>query len=81
MSFGQVLSLKNSQGNIVGQSKQTEFFKSQIEVFDNDGNLLADMKKGVLNLTGDKWDCHIKGNVDRRLIIFLPAFMSEKQED
>lgn len=52
-----------------------------IEVVDNHNHTIADMKKGVLNLTGDKWDCRILGNIDRRLVIFLPAFMSEKQED
>jgi len=73
-----VYSILDEKGNVLGKSKSDMIIKNNIEIYDNDDNLIAKFHTPVFSL-GARWKCELKdNNIDKRLLIFIPAYISSK---
>lgn len=45
-----------------------------------EGKPVASFHKRVFTIS-DKWDVNITGNIDKRLIVFIPSFISSTQAE
>lgn len=75
-----IYSIKDANGNVIAKSKKIDFFTTDVDLYDNKGNHIASFHKKVFTLS-DKWDVNIKGDIDKRLIIFIPSFISSSQAE
>jgi uncharacterized protein YxjI len=75
-----VYSIKDANGNIIAKSKKLDFFTTFVDLYDMDGKQVASFSKKVFTLS-DKWDVNISGDIDKRLIIFIPSFISSAQAE
>ena len=69
-------SIKDASGAEVANSEKLDFLGSSITIDDLDGNTVAEMSKPAINLMGDNWTAEFSGDVDRRLLVFIPAYKS-----
>lgn len=73
-----VYSILDAQGNVLGKSKSDIIIKNNIDIYDNDDNLIATFHTPALSL-GDRWKGELKDNkIDKRILIFIPAYISSK---
>jgi uncharacterized protein YxjI len=73
-----VYSIKDSSGNVIAKSKKIDFFTTFVDLYDMGGKPVASFRKKVFTLS-DKWDINITGDIDKRLIVFIPSFISSSQ--
>ncbi|MCB0352635.1 MAG: hypothetical protein KDD64_03895 [Bdellovibrionales bacterium] len=67
-------SIEDANGVEIADSAKLDFLGSHVTVRDKEGAVVADMDRGLINLTGDKWTVNFSGNFDRRLLVFIPAY-------
>jgi uncharacterized protein YxjI len=76
-------SIKDASGKVIGKSDKLDFFTTNVDISDMSGGQIT-MSKAYLSI-GDSWEVNINSSIDKRLIIFIPAFISlaqsEKSED
>ena len=76
-------SIKDASGKVIGKSDKLDFFTTNVDISDMSGGQIK-MSKAYLSI-GDSWEVNINSSIDKRLIIFIPAFISlaqsEKSED
>ena len=80
-SIYSIYSIKNADGVIIAKSKKLDFFTTNVDIYDTNNKLLVKMHKRFITMFGDTWDVNILGNIDKRLIIFIPAFISSSQAE
>jgi uncharacterized protein YxjI len=71
-------SIKDASGSIVGKSSKLEFFTTDVDIEDNNGGGIS-LSKDYIEMFGDTWRVNINSDIDKRLIIFIPAFVSSAQ--
>lgn len=79
-SLHSIYSIKDANGNVIAKSKKIEFFVADVDIFDNSGKFVANFSQEGFTI-GDVWDVNIQGEIDRRLIIFIPSFISSAQSE
>jgi uncharacterized protein YxjI len=73
-----VYSILDAQGNVLGKSKSDIIIKNNIDIYDNNDNLIVTFHTPALSF-GERWKSEIKDNkIDKRLLIFIPAYISSK---
>lgn len=73
-----VYSIYDSSGKLIGKSKADMVIKNNVDIYDDADNLIATFHKPMVQF-GDRWSCSIKSdNIDKRLLIFVPAYLSSK---
>ena len=66
---------------VIAKSKKLDFFTSNVNIFDVSGKFVANFDQRAFTLS-DKWNCKIENTeIDKRLIIFIPSFVSAAQSD
>jgi len=75
-----VYSIKDANGNVIAKSKKIDFFTTFVDLYDMEGKPVASFRKKVFTLS-DKWDVNITGDIDKRLIVFIPSFISSAQAE
>jgi uncharacterized protein YxjI len=85
-SFGNLLegqnvySIFDSNNNLIGKSKADIIIKNNVEIYDADDKLVARFHKPAVQF-GARWSCEVvQSNIDKRLIIFIPAYISSKSK-
>lgn len=72
-----VYSILDAQGNVLGKSKSDMIIRNNIDIYDDD-NLITTFHTPALSL-GARWKCELKDNkIDKRILIFIPAYISSK---
>lgn len=79
-SWYSIYSIKNADGDVIAKSKKLDFWTTNVDIFDNDGNIIANFSQEAFTIS-DKWDVSITGKIDKRLIIFIPSFISSSQSE
>lgn len=79
-SIYSIYSIKDASGKVIGRSEKLDFFTTEIEILDNSGNLLVSLDKAFMSI-GDSWSVKTNGNLDNRIVVFIPAFVSAAQAD
>ena len=74
-------SILDAEGKEVASSEKLDFFGTEVTVKDQQGNLVAHLEKPMLNIGGDKWKVSFSGDVDRRLLVFIPAYKTAADND
>lgn len=77
-SIYSIYSIKDGSGRVIGKSEKLDFFTTEIEIVDNSGNTLVSLDKEFMSI-GDSWNVKANGNLDNRIIVFIPAFVSAAQ--
>jgi uncharacterized protein YxjI len=73
-----VYSIYDGNNNLIGKSKSDIIIKNNIEIYDNNDKLVAKFHKPAIQF-GDRWSCEVvQSNIDKRLMIFIPAYISSK---
>jgi len=73
-----VYSIYDSNNKLIGKSKADLIIKNNVDIYDDNDNLIATFHKPMVQF-GDRWSCSIKSdNIDKRLLIFIPAYLSSK---
>lgn len=75
-----VYSIKDSNGNVIAKSKKIDFFTTFVDLYDMEGKPVASFRKKVFTLA-DKWDINVTSDIDKRLIVFIPSFISSSQSE
>ena len=68
-----------ANGKVIGKSDKLDFFTTNVDISDMSGGQIA-MSKAYLSI-GDSWEVNINSSIDRRLVIFIPAFISLAQSE
>ena len=79
-SLHSIYSIKDAGGNVIAKSKKIEFFVANVDIFDNSGGFVANFSQEGFTF-GDVWDVTIQSDIDKRLIIFIPSFISSAQAE
>jgi len=79
-SIYSIYSIKDGSGRVIGKSEKLDFFTTEIEIVDNSGNPLVTLDKEFMSI-GDSWSVKTNGNLDNRIVVFIPAFVSAAQAD
>jgi len=72
-------SIKDASGKVIGKSDKLDFFTTNVDISDMSGGQIK-MSKAYLSI-GDSWEVNINSSIDKRLIIFIPAFISLAQSE
>jgi uncharacterized protein YxjI len=72
-------SIKDASGKVIGKSDKLDFFTTNVDISDMSGGEIT-MSKAYLSI-GDSWEVNINSSIDRRLVIFIPAFISLAQSE
>ena len=72
-------SIKDANGKVIGKSDKLDFFTTNVDISDMSGGQIV-MSKAYLSI-GDSWEVNINSSIDRRLVIFIPAFISLAQSE
>jgi uncharacterized protein YxjI len=72
-------SIKDANGKVIGKSDKLDFFTTNVDISDMSGGQIT-MSKAYLSI-GDSWEVNINSSIDRRLVIFIPAFISLAQSE
>lgn len=71
-----VYSVYDGSGKLVAKSKADSYLKNDVDIYDNSGDLVARFHKPAMGF-GDRWRCEIvKEGIDKRLLIFIPCYLS-----
>ena len=77
-SIYSIYSIKDGSGQVIGKSEKLDFFTTEIEIVDNSGNTLVTLDKEFMSI-GDSWSVKTNGNLDNKIVVFIPAFVSAAQ--
>jgi len=66
----------DAQGKVIAHSKKSEFFATTITLENKEGQAVAEVRRGMINLAGDSWSVSIKDRsiVDARILPFIAAY-------
>lgn len=68
----------DANDNLVAKSEAGLIFKNDVEIFDVNDKLIGKFHKNILQF-GARWNCEIISNdIDKRLLIFIPAYITSK---
>jgi uncharacterized protein YxjI len=80
-SLHSIYSIKDENDEVIATSKKLDFFTSYVDIFDTSGKFVANFDQRAFTIA-DKWNCKIESTqIDKRLIIFIPSFVSSAQSD
>ncbi|MCB0336013.1 MAG: hypothetical protein KDD62_06890, partial [Bdellovibrionales bacterium] len=73
----------DASGTVIGSSKKVQLFGNEITISNPDGEELVKFSKSALDMGADTWQATFSGEIDRRLVIFIPNFQSraDNQKD
>jgi len=82
LSIHDKFEIQDTNNGIVGSTEEIDILKQSITIKSKHGKTVGEMKKDAFNILGDHWDCKIQGHeIDRRLLVFIPAFASVMREE
>ena len=72
-----IYSIKDASGRVVAESDKLDFLTTTVEIEDNEGGSIS-MSKKYFSI-GASWDVNINTTIDKRLLIFIPSFVTSAQ--
>lgn len=79
-SLENTYSIFNSNNVRVGTSRKLDLFSTEIKVYNKQNNLITEIKRPMINLVTDTWDVKIIGDIDTRIIVFIPCYKTYSDE-
>lgn len=79
-SIYSIYSIKDKNGRVIAKSKKLDFITTNVDFYDNNNNHVATFRKKLLTVSA-KWDVNVTGDIDKRLVIFVPAFITSSQDN
>jgi uncharacterized protein YxjI len=74
-SFRNTYSIYDKNNKRIGSSRKLELAKTTISIYNDEDKLVAEIKRPFINIITDKWELNIYDEiVDKRLVIFIPAY-------
>lgn len=73
-SWTRTFSIDDKDGNEIATSERLQYFATSITVRSRGGALVAQISRPSFNLFTDTWTVDIPGDIDKRLIIFIPSY-------
>ena len=80
-SIKSVYSIKDASGNLIGKSEKLEFFSTDVEILTPSGDLVCKIHRPAFNLISDSWNIEISGNIDKRLVVFIPCYKTSADNE
>jgi len=74
-SIKTIYTIKDAKGTVLGTSKKLDFIGTDIDIYDQSGNIICTMTRPMINLLSDTWTVNIINNkIDKRILIFIPCY-------
>jgi uncharacterized protein YxjI len=80
-SIKSIYSIKDASGKLIGKSEKLEFLSTDVELLSPNGDLVCKIHRPAINLFSDSWNIEISGNIDKRLVIFIPAYKTSADNE
>lgn len=74
-------SIKDSNGKLIGESEKLDWLSTNVEIYSPNKELICKLKRSAFNLISDSWTVEIMGNIDKRLVIFIPCFITSADNE
>ena len=74
LSISRVFSLQDANGNEIGTSEKFDFFSTTVTIYTSDRKVLASIHRPAFDLGLADWTIDIPGDIDKRLVVFIPAY-------
>lgn len=74
-------SIKDASGKLIAESEKMDWLSTNIEIFSPSGEILCKMKRPAFNLLSDSWKVEVLGNIDKRLIVFIPCYKTSADNE
>ena len=68
----------DGNGRQIASSIKHSLMVTDFTIKDNSGNVVAEIHRPMVNLFSDTWEVKCYGNFDKRLIIFIPAYKTHR---
>ena len=78
-SIYSIYSIKDASGNVLAKSRKLDFLTTDVDIEGKDGSI--SMSKDFINMFGDTWRIDMNSTIDKRLVVFIPSFISSKQSE
>lgn len=72
--------IKDSQGNLIGESEMADWLSTDLDIKDSKGNVICSMSRPAINLLSDTWTVKVYGDFDKRLIVFIPCYKTSADD-
>lgn len=79
-SFYSYYKIVDVNGKMIGESKKLDLFSTNIDIYSTSGELLCEMHRPAFNLISDTWNIKIHGDIDKRLVIFIPCYKTSADD-
>lgn len=80
-SFKTYYSLKDGNGNLLGESSKLDLFSTEIELTSPDGQSLCKIYRPAINFISDSWTVECSSNIDKRLVVFIPCYKTSADNE
>lgn len=81
-SIKTIYSIKDSSDNIVGKSKKLDFFGTDVDIYNDKGDLIVTMTRPMINILSDTWTINIKSDeIDKRILVFIPCYKTSVDDE
>jgi uncharacterized protein YxjI len=74
-------SIKDSNGKLIGESEKLDWLSTNVEIYSPNRELICKLKRSAFNLISDSWTVEIMGNIDKRLVIFIPCYKTSSDNE
>jgi uncharacterized protein YxjI len=74
LSWTRTFSIEDSHGNEIASSEKMRFFATSFTIKNPEGTLIAEISRPSFNFVTDTWKMDISGDIDKRLLIFIPSY-------
>lgn len=80
-SFSTYYTISDAFGNLIGESEKIDWLSTNIEIKSTSGEILCQIHRPAFNLVSDHWEVNISGDIDKRLVVFLPCYKTSADNE
>ena len=80
-SFKSYFTISDASGKLIGESAKLDWLSTDIEVTSPNGELLCKIHRPGINIISDTWKVDITGNIDKRLVVFIPCYKTSADNE
>jgi len=80
-SFKSYFTITDASGKLIGESEKLDWLSTDIEVKSPSGELLCNIHRPGINIISDTWNVEVTGDIDKRLIVFIPCYKTSADNE
>jgi len=80
-SLKSYFTITDASGKLIGESAKLDWLSTDIEVTSPNGDLLCKIHRPGINLISDTWKVDVTGDIDKRLVVFIPCYKTSADNE